>query len=393
LSEEHHPEIVIVRRHPHRHDDHHGGAWKIAFADFMTAMMALFLVLWLISSTSEKQRRAVAQYFNPVRLVDMTTLKKGFHDPKESEMGAGSETDRKASDGGDHESKQRAAEPSGGRAKDEKGAPRASGKQAKNREGPISEVSPAKLKVVTGVDAGRPGVGRSEPVPAELAAAFADPFATLPGEPPPADEPAEIEAYRSAPAGSPQGAEIAGPDPRNSRRARAGADSSGIATPDPSASEGDADVEALTAEILGGAKPAADQHAAPRLEIRMTDEGILISLTDDVDDMMFAIGSADPQRRTVEMLRKIAQSLSARPGAIVVRGHTDSRPYRPGTSDNWRLSTSRAHSAREVLVRSGLAEARIERVEGYADKSLKVVSDPHAPENRRIEILLRKAAE
>ena len=48
----------------------------MAYADFVTAMMALFLVLWLISSTSEKTRHTVAQYFNPVKLVDMSTLKK-----------------------------------------------------------------------------------------------------------------------------------------------------------------------------------------------------------------------------------------------------------------------------------------------------------------------------
>jgi chemotaxis protein MotB len=84
-----HQEIFIIKRHPGHDDAPHGGAWKIAFADFMTAMMALFLVLWLISSTSEKTKHTVAQYFNPVKLVDMTTLKKGFRDPKETEMGSG----------------------------------------------------------------------------------------------------------------------------------------------------------------------------------------------------------------------------------------------------------------------------------------------------------------
>src|ERR1700752_2267046 len=83
-------QVFIVRRHSGHQDDHHGGAWKIALADFMTAMMALFLVLWLISSTSDKTKHTVAQYFNPVKLVEMSTLKKGFHDPKETEMGAGS---------------------------------------------------------------------------------------------------------------------------------------------------------------------------------------------------------------------------------------------------------------------------------------------------------------
>src|SRR5450631_2858151 len=92
MSEPERKEIYIIKRHASHDEGHHGGAWKIAFADFMTAMMALFLVLWLISSTSDKTKHTVAQYFNPVKLVDMTTMKKGFRDPKNTEMAAGPNT-------------------------------------------------------------------------------------------------------------------------------------------------------------------------------------------------------------------------------------------------------------------------------------------------------------
>ena len=44
---------------------HHGGAWKVAYADFVTAMMAFFLLLWLLGSTSEEQRKGLADYFTP----------------------------------------------------------------------------------------------------------------------------------------------------------------------------------------------------------------------------------------------------------------------------------------------------------------------------------------
>jgi chemotaxis protein MotB len=44
---------------------HHGGAWKVAYADFVTAMMAFFLLMWLLGSTTEKQRKALADYFSP----------------------------------------------------------------------------------------------------------------------------------------------------------------------------------------------------------------------------------------------------------------------------------------------------------------------------------------
>ena len=55
--------IVIVKKKKSGHGGHHGGAWKVAYADFVTAMMSLFIVLWLMSS-SEKVKKAVAGYFN-----------------------------------------------------------------------------------------------------------------------------------------------------------------------------------------------------------------------------------------------------------------------------------------------------------------------------------------
>jgi chemotaxis protein MotB len=54
--------IIIIRRKKSGHSAHHGGAWKVAFADFVTAMMALFIVLWLLSS-SEQVQKAVGGYF------------------------------------------------------------------------------------------------------------------------------------------------------------------------------------------------------------------------------------------------------------------------------------------------------------------------------------------
>ena len=54
--------IVVIRRRKGGHGGHHGGAWKVAYADFVTAMMALFIVLWLLSS-SEKVKKSVESYF------------------------------------------------------------------------------------------------------------------------------------------------------------------------------------------------------------------------------------------------------------------------------------------------------------------------------------------
>lgn len=62
MSAKAHPKIIIVRKVVADHGEEHGGAWKVAYADFVTAMMALFIVLWLLSA-SEKVQKAVGGYF------------------------------------------------------------------------------------------------------------------------------------------------------------------------------------------------------------------------------------------------------------------------------------------------------------------------------------------
>ena len=56
---------IIKRRKTVGGDGHHGGAWKVAYADFVTAMMAFFLLMWLLNATTEQQRKGLADYFDP----------------------------------------------------------------------------------------------------------------------------------------------------------------------------------------------------------------------------------------------------------------------------------------------------------------------------------------
>jgi chemotaxis protein MotB len=57
--------IIIKRKKVVKGGGHHGGAWKVAYADFVTAMMAFFLLMWLLNATTEEQRKGLADYFNP----------------------------------------------------------------------------------------------------------------------------------------------------------------------------------------------------------------------------------------------------------------------------------------------------------------------------------------
>jgi len=57
--------IIIKKIIEDGHGGHHGGAWKVAYADFVTAMMAFFLLMWILGATDEKQRKGIADYFTP----------------------------------------------------------------------------------------------------------------------------------------------------------------------------------------------------------------------------------------------------------------------------------------------------------------------------------------
>lgn len=64
------PKIIVKKIIVEGGGGHHGGAWKVAYADFVTAMMAFFLLMWLLGATNEKQRKALADYFAPT-LVEL----------------------------------------------------------------------------------------------------------------------------------------------------------------------------------------------------------------------------------------------------------------------------------------------------------------------------------
>jgi len=67
------PVIIIKKIKKGGHAGHHGGAWKVAYADFVTAMMAFFLLMWLINTTSPEQKRGIADYFAPAAVSETTS--------------------------------------------------------------------------------------------------------------------------------------------------------------------------------------------------------------------------------------------------------------------------------------------------------------------------------
>lgn len=434
MTEEKAPEFLIIKRS--RSEEHSGshGAWKIAFADFMTAMMALFLVLWLISATSEKTKASLARYFNPVNLVDMTTQKRGIHDPdKHATVDALQDAvppagpNAKATQKGKEVPREGSAkhQPAAGQV----GHPPSHSEAALFRDpyAVLAEIAAegAATRAVNAPPVKRPNVGASPN--------FQDPFATASPEVP------KPVAPQPTPRDSHGGRAGAGATPQHDTASAAAA--AAASSPHAPAAASDKSVPPLRSGVKAEEKassasssavveksqaapppksvhvaektmqPPTDQQAnmieaqrlqkeianavgkgeaSPDIEVKPTPRGVLISLTDGYDFAMFAIGSAEPAPRTLQVMEKIAHILKKEAGTIIISGHTDGRRYRTRTYDNWRLSAARAQMALYMLVRGGFDEKRIERIEGAADHDLKVPKNPLAADNRRIEILLRK---
>ncbi|WP_158808112.1 flagellar motor protein MotB [Beijerinckia sp. L45] len=394
---EHAHEVFIIKRHGGGHEDaHHGGVWKIAFADFMTAMMAFFLVMWLISA-NDKTKATIASYFNPVKLVDTTTQPKGLEDAKAVESAAPSNKGAKNAPAKETPSKehpkaeaQDAAQGGGEEAAAKAKEKRLSAAVLDDPYAALTEIAGAKGAGERAAPPPSPSNTKStvNAITRKGGEAFRDPFAPPPplqASAPPSDL-AEMDAQPLPPGGNPA---ILG---ATSAKGEAAVKSDGAATEqgaksvaaEPATSSND-----IKAQIIAASKGTGQDKSGPQIDVRKTDGGLLISLTDTSDYEMFSSASAVPTRKVVVMMERIAQILKTKPGKIVIRGFTDSRPYKAGRYDNWHLSLDRAQVTHYMLVRGGLDEARIGHIEGYADHNPKAGVETTSPVNRRIEILLK----
>ncbi|EAV44105.1 flagellar motor protein MotB [Stappia aggregata IAM 12614] len=492
-------EIVIVRRKNSWEDDQTPhGVWKIAYADFMTALMAFFLVMWLINVTDDSVRRGVAQYFNPVKLASTAPNRKGLNDPEingeTNEAGTklftgklgGSDApvdqDENFGDGLDegHKLEEVIETPEMG------GAP-ASGQFTQTHSESILFTDPyavldtlsQKIRVADVREDNPKGIGtglqKNEGV--QGGQAYRDPFDPMfwqfrPGRGVASAEAApdvSLPGDGTAPSSHAMAGDFAyaAPFDEGTQSETGIAQQNGNAAPGKGAKKGDymaekagttsfefvgtgtlpdngettdpvvahvlgksleqssgevvfesetetvvgtgagegegtyeedfteSSAEVLVArlsEVLAQTEGTVLEETASQITVTREGEGALISLTDDQNFGMFAIGSAEPRPELVKLLERIGKIVADTPGQIVIKGHTDARPFRSKTYDNWRLSSARAHMALYMLSRGGVGKDRFNRVEGYADKDLKVPSDPFAASNRRIEIYLLEGA-
>ena len=356
---------IIIRREEVVEGGHHGGAWKVAYADFVTAMMAFFLLMWLLNATTEEQRRGLADYFSPLNPLARGASGSGLPFGGKTPF----ETGEMVSDRGTMAV-----------------VPGRSNEQPPDE--PNLETSMPRLPgALAEDDLSDTGSKRFDPTGRAEARA---------------DRRRDPQAVRK------EGAAASSPTLRISPDARMLA-LVGSKTPAATAlaARAAADEAALRAE-QGQREQAAFDSAAQQirdavrgdrllddlsaqLSIDQTPEGLRIQLLDEDRKPMFPLGSAAISDRARELLLKVAPALIKLSEPISIAGHTDAAPFRSGDRTNWDLSSERANATRRMLEEAGLQDGRIRSVTGNADRDLLLPADPLAAANRRIAIVVLRA--
>jgi len=250
------PDVIIIKKKPKGHAAH-SAAWKVAYADFVTAMMALFMVLWLVSQTDQAIRKSLSEYFR------------------------------------------------------------------------------------TGVFSGAPSV-------LEGGMGIADHGFIDTSMNPPVVESVSLQ--------------------RN--------------------------VENVRAAVNKVVSQPGMEKLAEHVVVKATEGGILLQIADGRDDMLFDVSSAELKPALVQLLTELAPTLGMLGYGLELHGHTDARPFPPGSvKNNWSLSFMRAESARMELERNGVPSGLIVGVYAHGATNPADPKDPKSPVNRRLAIFARPIAQ
>jgi chemotaxis protein MotB len=316
---------IIVKKKKGGHHAAHSTAWKIALADFMTALFIIFLMLWLINQTTPEQRSGIADYFSPAAVSRNTSGSGGVF---------------------------------GGLIIASKGSLR-------------TETAPLNPKKGGGPTTPQEGEGNTE----------------VQGYPGAVDSPSgtkvapgakDIKGVQEAKGTVSNRRSQDNQPPPTEAQAQAAAQAEQktleqVAQEMRQAIQANPDLQGLQQNV----------------QIEVTPEGLRIQLIDNDKQEMFARGSAAPLPRTKELLQLVSKSVASLPNQISVTGHTDSTQYASNaTYTNWELSADRANATRRALVAGGIADSRLAEVKGVADRDPLLPDDPKSPRNRRLSIVL-----
>ena len=341
------PAPIIIKKYIGGHGGGHGGAWKIALADMMTAMMAFFLLMWLLGSTSTDARKSIADYFKQTPLLKMGNnagsngvfggrsmiSPEGLPDKVNQTSSVNVMPPTQATGGNDRDEG-----PAGSQSPDGKS------KEGEGRSGMAK--GPAEGGVVDDVELGAQG---SDATVQE-------------GQP----KRGESETTKSA----------GGVSDDAAKKAAAEVDQKNF--------------DALQAQVSDAiSKDATLSKIADQVQFVKVKDGLRIEIVDKADFSMFSVGTTRVLPRASALIAELAKAISNLPNQVVIRGHTDSLAYAlESEMNNWLLSAERAESTRQLLQNAGVPEGQIARVEGVADTEPYNPKDQLDIRNRRISMTL-----
>jgi len=329
---------IIFKKVPGGHGGAHGGAWKIALADMMTAMMAFFLLMWLLGATNTASRKGIGEYFR-----QKTSLLSLSDQAGTNGIGSG----------------RTAGEPDGFPEKAVQSGVLQTVVPVDSNNGPDRNKAPAGVTKTT--ETAEQGVGKSGETEGKKAGSTTDL--------------------------AEKGAKV----PESEGKGGLSKTGDGMGEKPADAALTEAEKQKIAKEVEQKSFDTLAKLAGQVKFIREK-EGLRIEIIDKADFAMFAIGTTNLQESAQYLLSDIAWAVREMPNKVVLRGHTDGFGYNPADAmNNWRLSAKRADSARQMLEEEGVDKSRFARIEGVADKDPYNPENPLDPRNRRISITILTA--
>jgi chemotaxis protein MotB len=319
--------VIIKKIKKGGHGAHHGGAWKVAYADFVTAMMAFFLLLWLLNVTTDVQKRGIADYFEPT-----ISAKSEF-------SGSGGIL--------------------GGKVIGKPGA-----MQQDTVAPSVSIPIPAEKQPDEGDDGEESG----------------DPSRAInPGDPSTTDKPSPYQQKASRSDAADFAAKLDKITEAAAAKSAAEREERQFAAAEfalRQAMQDIPDLKNLSENLVVDRSPEG-------LRIQIVDQ--------DKTSMfpLGSAEMAEPAKKLMALVTQVVQRLPNKLSVSGHTDSTPFT--RAGNYGNWELSADRANASRRALVASGLPAERIAKVVGVADRDPMVADQPNSPRNRRISMVLLRA--
>ena len=401
---------IIIKRKKAAHAGGHGGAWKVAYADFVTAMMAFFLLLWLLNVVTSDQKRGISDYFAPASVSRESSGSGGVLGGQSLTVQGAlvSPTSPLAADvpgvgppGYATEESENADENvDSGAKKEDKSTPNTNNNASNNTTNNNNKQADdtAKLNKKPGESdkefmdrlnkaaekLGIPGKQTTERVDDFMRRLYESSSNYLKQQ---SDE-GRVD-YQKRMDQAAHDLNLPGQQPGESlpdfvKRVAEAADQIHKAQ-----QETEHFQEAATSIRQAIQEIPELKELAKNLVVDTTPEGLRIQIVDQEQNVMFSAGSSQMEPQAKALMGLVAKAIADLPNKLSVSGHTDSSPFTHGGGrDNWDLSTERANASHRALEAAGIADSRITDVVGRADRDLLFPNDPTSPRNRRISIVL-----